>query len=470
VRVTIRAMAALAVAAVLAAGCSRAGSSSSTAASAATSAPASSSASASGTGSGTAGAFGSLSGICHGGSGSGSTDQGVTSSAITVGVLTDEEYTKDPELVNAAKVFTSWCNAAGGIDGRQVVADTHQTDLMAVVAAMTSACAKDFVLAGSSAALDGLAVSTRLQCLLPDFDAQPVMPQNDGSGLELRPYNYNFQYASFAGYYKWLMTKYPDSAQHVAVLSGASVITTVITQGIADTITADGGTVAYNGTFPVSGVTDWTPYAETLKNKGIKGLTFFDTPQTLVALEQALDNIGYHLDWIDANTNSYEPSFIQLAGKTLTEQTNYAGLPGVYPVEEAASNPAMEQLTQLFAKYAPGQGITLQIEQAWSMWLLFAESAESCGSALTRACIYQAALKQTAWTGGGITASVDEATPQAAPTCFNIEQATATGWQAAQFGANTGPYRCGENVVKLPAGFPAAVQLSTVGKSLNDLK
>jgi len=296
------------------------------------------------------------------------------------------------------------------------------------------------------------------------------MPQNDGSGLQLRPYNYNFQYASFAGYYKWLMAKYPASAQHVGILSAASVITTVITQGVADTITADGGTVAYNGTFPVSGVTDWTPYAETLKNKGIKGLTFFDTPQTLVALEQALDNIGYHLDWIDANTNSYEPSFIQLAGKTLTEQTNYAGLPGVYPAEEAASNPAMEQLTQLFAKYAPGQQITLQVEQAWSMWLLFAESAESCGSALTRACIYQAALKQTAWTGGGITAPVDEATPQAAPSCFNIEQATASGWQAAQFGANTGPYLCGEQVIKLPAGFPAAVQLSTVGKSLSELK
>jgi hypothetical protein len=122
---------------VLAAGCSRAGSSSST------TPPTSSStsATASSTGAAAAGAtFGSLTNVCHGGSASGSTDQGVTSSSISVGVLTDEEYTKDPELVNAAKVFTSWCNAAGGIDGRQLVADVHQTDLMAVVAAMTSAC------------------------------------------------------------------------------------------------------------------------------------------------------------------------------------------------------------------------------------------------------------------------------------------------------------------------------------------
>jgi hypothetical protein len=464
-------VAALAVAALLAAGCSRAGSSGGSATPASSSAASSASSSASGSASASgAGAFGRLASVCHGGSPSGGTDQGVTSSAITVGVLTDEAYTKDPQLVNAAKVFTSWCNAAGGIDGRQVVADIHQTELMAVVAAMTSACAKDFVLAGGSAALDGTAVATRLQCLLPDFDAQPVMPQNSGSGLELRPYNSNFTYASFAGYYKWLMTKYPDSAQHVGVLSGASVITAVDAQAIVDTVKGDGGTVAYNGTFPISGVTNWTPYAETLKNKGIKGLTFFDTPQTLVGLEQALDNIGYHLDWIDANTNAYEPGFIQLAGKVLTQQNNYADLPGMYPVEAAASSPAMEQLTQLYAKYAPGQQITLQAEQAWSMWLLFAESAETCGSNLTRACIYQAALKQTAWTGGGITAPVNEATPQAAPTCFNIEQATASGWQAPQFGANTGPYLCGENVIKLPAGFPAAVQLSTVGKSLSDLK
>jgi Periplasmic binding protein len=470
VRVTIRTMAAFAVAALLAAGCSRAGSSSSTAAPASSPGVSSAAAaSASGSASG-AGTFGSAANVCHGGSPSGSPDQGVTSSAITVGVLTDEQYTKDPSIANAAKVFTAWCNAAGGIDGRKVVADLQQSDLMAVQAAMTSACGKDFVLAGGTAALDGLAVTTRLKCLLPDFDAQPVMPQNEGSGLQLTPYTSNFKYASYAGYYKWLIKVYPSSAQHVGILSGASVITTVDAQAIADTVKADGGTVAYNGTFPALGVTNWTPYAETLKNKGIKGLTFFDTPQALAALEQAIDNIGYHLDWIDANTNAYGSAFAQLAGKALTEQNNYAGLPGIYPVEKASGNSAMQQLVKLYAQYAPGQQIDLQAEEAWSMWLLFAQSAETCGSDLTRSCVYGAAVKQTAWTSGGITAPVNEAEPQGAPNCFNIEQATASGWQPAQFGANSGPYLCGENVIKLPAGFPAGVQLSAVGKTLSDLK
>ena len=408
--------------------------------------------------------------MCQGGSASGATDQGVTSSSISLGVLTDVGFTKDPELETAAKVFTSWCNAAGGIDGRKLVADFHDTQLFAVVPAMTTACGKDFVLAGGSAALDGLAVPTRLKCLLPDFDAQPVMPQNSGSDLQLRPYTSNFTYASFAGYYKWLLAKYPDSAQHVGVLSGASAITAVDAQAIVDTVKADGGTVTYNGTFPPTGVANWTPYAETIKKDGIKGLTFYDTPQLLASFEAALDNIGYHLDWIDANTNAYGPGFIQVAGKALSEQNNYADLPGVYPVEEASSNPATQKLVQLYQQYAPGQPITLQALQAWSMWLLFARSAQTCGAALTRTCVYDAALKQTQWTGGGITAPVDETAPEGAPSCFNVEQASTGGWQPAKFGANTGPYLCNENVIKLPAGFPAAGTLSSVGKSLSDLK
>jgi ABC-type branched-subunit amino acid transport system substrate-binding protein len=465
----MRTLAAVAVAGLLAAGCSRAGTTSTSSGSSAPASTSSSSAPGS-SGSSAAGDFGPVKGACHGGSATGATDQGVTSSEIQVGVLTDQGFTKDPQLANAAKVFTSWCNAAGGIDGRKLVADLHDTQLLAVVPAMSAACGTDFVLAGSSAALDGLAVATRLKCLLPDFDAQPVMPQNAGSDLQLRPYTMDFQYAEFAGYYKWLTTKYPDSKQHAGVLGGASVITQVDDQAVADTVKAIGGTMVYNATYPVSGVTNWTPYAEAIKAKGTKGFTFYGTIQQLAALEQALDTIGYKLDWIDANTNAYGPQFLQLAGQALTEQNNYAQLPGIYPVEEAASNPSVEKIVQLYQQYAPGAPITLQALQAWSMWLLFAQSAETCGSDLTRACVYNAALKQAQWTGGGITAPVNESAPQGPPSCFNVEQATPSGWKAADFGANTGPYLCGEAPVKLPGGYPAPATLASVGKSLSDLK
>jgi ABC-type branched-subunit amino acid transport system substrate-binding protein len=464
-RFTNRTLAAVAVAGLLAVGCSRAGGGSTSSASAPASSGSASSAATS-----TAGDFGSLKAVCQAGSASGAPGQGVTSTDIQIGVLTDQGFTKDPQLANAAKVFTAWCNAAGGINGRKLVANMHDTQLMAVVPAVTAACSKDFVLAGGSAALDGLGVATRLKCLMPDFDAQPVMPQNAGSDLQLRPYTMNFTYAEFAGYYKWLFSKYPDSKDHAGVLGGASVITEVDDKAVADTVTAIGGKMVYNGTYPVTGVTNWVPYAQAIKAKGTKGFTFYGTIQQLAALEGALDTIGYHLDWIDANTNAYGTDFIQLAGKALTEQNNYAQLPGIYPVEQAADNPAVEKIVQLYQQYAPGARITLQALQAWSMWLLFAQSATSCGANLTRSCVYTTALKQTQWTGGGITAPVDESAPQGAPACFNVEQASASGWKAPEFGANTGPYLCGQDAIKLPAGYPAAMKLADVGKSLSDLK
>jgi Periplasmic binding protein len=469
VRLSIRTAAAIAVTVVIAGGCSRAGSSStppttSASSSSASSAPSSQSATA-------AASFGSLANVCHGGSATGNTDQGVTSSQIMAGVLTDVGFTKDPELETTAKVFTSWCNAAGGINGRKLVADIHDTQLLNVVKAMSAACGSDFALAGGSAALDGLAVSTRLKCLLPDFDAQVVMPQNNGAGLQIYPIPWSHTYSVYGGYYNWLINqKYPDSKDHVGILSGASVITQVDDALVAQTVAGVGGKVIYNGNYPITGVTDWTPYAEAIKNKGVKGFTFYGTIQQLAAVEQALDNIGYKLDWIDANTNAYGGEFLQVAGKALAEQHNYADLPGVYPLEKAAGNPATEQLIKLFNQYAPGQPLTLQDVQAWSAWLIFAVSAESCGADLTRKCVYNAALKQTNWDGGGLTATANMAAQGAGvPSCYNIEQATSSGWVPAPFGPNNGAYRCGMPAVKV-SGIPPATQLSSVGLTISDLK
>ena len=124
----------------------------------------------------------------------------------------------------------------------------------------------------------------------------------------------------------------------------------------------------------------------------------------------------------------------------------------------------------MYAKYAPGQAINLQALQAFSAWLIFAVSAETCGSNLTRACVYDAALKQTAWTGGGLTAPVNLSQPDSPPNCYDIEQATPTGWQPASFGANNGPYRCGAPVFKYQGNLPQPVTLASVGKTLSDLK
>src|SRR5205823_4691422 len=161
-------------------------------------------------------------------------------------------------------------------------------------------------------------------------------------------------------------------------------------------------------------------------------------------LEQVLTNIGYKLDWIDANNNAYNPQFLQLAGPALASQNNFADLSGVYPLEKASDNPATKQLVDLFAKYAPGAKVTLPAVRAFGSWLMFAKAAASCGDALTRTCVYNAARKETNWTAGGLIAPVDLSQLDAPLTCFNVEKATPNGWQPADFQPNNGAFRCGE--------------------------
>ncbi len=455
------AFAVLAAAALLAAGCGRAGSSGSPTATDSPSAAVQT----------TPGSFGDLKHVCHPGGATGATDQGVTSSQITVGVLTDVGFTKDPQLLNLARVFTSWCNAAGGIDGRKLVADIHDTQLFNVVQATTKACAADFALAGGSAAFDGLAVKTRLSCLLPEFPAQTVMQQDQGAGLQIYPITYGYSYSPFVGYWSWLLKQaYPGSASSVGIFYGNASVAQISAEEAAEALKGEGATMTFNESFPPVGVPDWTPYAEAIKNKGVKGLVFYGEPQQLAALELTLTNIGYKLDWIDTDPNAYGSSFIQLAGKALSFQHNYANIDAVYPVEKAPDNPATQQVLSLYARYAPGQPVTLQALQGFSAWLIFAVSAEACGSDLTRKCLYEAALKQADWTGGGLTAPVDLARPDSPPDCFDVEEATPNGWQPASFGANRGPYRCGIPVYKYKGNYGQPVTLADVGKSLSDLK
>jgi hypothetical protein len=448
-------IAALVAVALLAAGCGRSGSADSAAA----------------TQSASAGDFGSLKSVCQPGKAAGAPEQGVTAAQIKVGVLTDIGFTKLPDLVDTAKVFTSWCNAAGGINGRKLVADIHDTKLLQVVQAVTAACGTDFALAGGSAALDGLGVQKRLSCLLPEFPAQTVMPQNIGSDLQAYPLNWGHSYSPYAGYFSWLLKEaYPASAAHVGILYGQSPITAPLALQEEETLRAEGATMAYSSVFPPIGLSDWTPYAEAIKSKGVRGLVFYGSFADLTKLELVLTNMNYKLDWIDANSNAYGSAFIGLAGKSLAFQHNYAALAGIYPLEKSSSNPATQQLIDLFNKYATGEPVTLQDLQGFSAWLLFAKAAQSCGSALTRRCVYEAALKQTAWTGGGLQAPVNVSRPDSPVTCFNVEQATPAGWQPAPFKPNNGAYRCGGPVYKLQGSYPQPLTLADIGKSQSDLK
>jgi len=444
---------------LLAAGCSGRGGSEETVA-----APAASASSAA------TGTFGDLTALCQPGKPTSAPTQGVTATEIKVGVFSDIGFTKNAEFVDTAKVFTSWCNDAGGINGRKLVAETRDSKLFEVRQRMVQSCASDFAIVGGGSALDALGVKDRLTCLLPAFPAQVTQDGNVGSDLQLSQIG-GASYSGYAGYYNWLLKEaYPGSAGAVGIIAADSPVTKYLVDQDKEALAGSGATVSYTDLYPPIGVSDWTPYAQAIKSKGVKGLVFLGDYSSLSKLEQVLTGIGYKLDWIDANNNAYGPAFLSLAGPSLATQNNLADLGGVYPLENASGNPATQQVIDLFKKYAPDGHITLPAVRGFAAWLLFAKAAASCGDALTRTCLYEAARKQTTWTAGGLQAELDMSQLDAPPNCFNVEKATPGGWQPADFKPNKGAYRCDGSSFKLVTSKSKPLTLADVGKSMSDLK
>ncbi|RDI56126.1 ABC-type branched-subunit amino acid transport system substrate-binding protein [Nocardia mexicana] len=419
------------------------------------------------------GDFGTLTKVCGPGDAKSASAQGVTASEIEIGMFSDIGFTKNPDFVDAAKVFTSWCNAAGGINGRKLTTNLRDTKLMEVRQRMLDACREDFFLVGGSAALDGLGVKDRLSCLLPEFPAQVTQTANTGSDLQLAAGSSASESVNpYTGFQDWLLKEaYPESAAAVGMINGDSPITKVMGDKMGESLTAAGAKIVYNELYPIAGVADWTPYAQAIKAANVKGLIFFGDFRYLAKLEDVLTSMNYKLDWIDANANSYNNMFLDAAKSSLGAQNNVLDMSGTAPLDAAAKVPAVQQLKDLFEQYAPDADITFQVLRAFQSWLLFAKSASGCGDTLTRSCVYTTASKETAWTGGGLQAPMDLSKPLSEQTrCFNVQKGTPDGWKTAEFAPNNGEFRCGFTAYKYTRDFGKPTTLADVGKSMTDLK
>jgi len=255
----------------------------------------------------------------------------------------------------------------------------------------------------------------------------------------------------------------------VGIIAGDVGITRLFSQREKETLEFLGAKVAYNDFYPATGVADWTPYAQAIKSKGLKGLVFLGQYNELAKLEQALVDVGHNMTWIDANTNSTNPDFIKLTAGVLDKQQNYAA-PYMFPPEEAAKNPATKELVDLYKKYAPNAAVTGPGIQAFSAWLLFATAARDCADNVTRRCVLDKAGARTKWDGGGLHARYDLTAKDSPRYCQVILAAQPSGWGLADFDANEGKFLCADHQYKLQGDYPDAVQLQDVGRSLADLK
>jgi hypothetical protein len=425
-----------------------------------------------------AGDFGSLQHVC-GPAPKGQVDkatgsQGVTATSMKIGVFADPDNTARPgldqELFDTADVFSQWCNGLGGIAGRKILVDKHDSGLFRVAATMADACRSDFYLVGGGSVLDDGGVDERLKCLLPQISGFVVTDKARLADLQVQPQNTPDDVLE-QGIFRFLTEKFPATLDKVGLLTGNLPALETTSDQYKQAAAKLGWKTVYSDQYNAVGESTWAPYAAELKQKGVKGLEYVGEPENLALLVQALADIHYKLDWILGSPNMYDAKLTTAAGKALADAPVYIGL-SIAPFEYASRVPAVAEFLALFAKYKPSaKPRTLLAVNAMSAWLFFAKSATECGANLTRRCVYDTSYRPTTWDAGGIWSGAPISHGTASSDCDVNVEATPTGFVPLPWRANTGFFDCEPaNLLKLTGTFPKPTTLADEGKSLSELR
>ena len=419
-----------------------------------------------------AGSFGDLEAVCGPGDAKGATATGVTDTEISTAVFADPGFTGRPglnqELFDAAKVFASWCNEAGGINGRKIVVHERDAKLTEYKQRVIESCREDFFMVGGGAVFDDTGQQDRLRCLLPTIAGFVVTPQARAADLTVQPVPNPLTDLLIASQ-RHVAAQFPDSVEKVGYLTGAIATTKIVNDQKLEAAPTTGFKTVYNAEYNPIGEASWTPFAQAIKSAGVRGLQYTGEPENLAKLLIALSEIGYELDWVTADANHVDSKLIDTGGSAV-KNVFIAG--AVIPYTLAKDNAATQQYLDLFEKHLPdGKSKAYLGFQGFSAWLLFAQAAKKCGAALTRRCVFDNASQVTQWTGGGLHAPTDPSTT-AGTGCALVTEATPDGFVVPKgFKATEGIFNCSpENTFKLQGDYGKGVTLQDVGLTLADLK
>lgn len=289
------------------------------------------------------------------------------------------------------------------------------------------ACQSDFMSVGGGMVLDQAAVPVRVACGLGQITGYTPSDAGSSAALQLNPNNINPKYVA-AGWFAALAKKYPQAVQQAAMGGKNNPNILEPEHKFADAATAFGWKVKNFQIAPLT-VTNWQPFIQDLQTQGIKALWPAES-----------GGIGPYFQAM--NTVGFDPTFVALGSQFYVQSTIKAmqglHLPPVYvetswwPLEMADQNPATQQLIQVMHRYAKGDTIDFDDEEAAESWLLWAKYASMCGANLTVSCVLNHAVSEKNWTAGGIqspqaTLTMSNNNPVPGP-CFVILQATPKGF------------------------------------------
>jgi len=337
------------------------------------------------------------------------------SGTIQIGVPNDRGASIRPGLQkpiwDASVAFADWCNDQGGIGGLEIEIVDMDAKLFEVESAMQKACGAAFAMVGGGMAQDDLQFSGKdgsdfHRCGLIDIPAYAVSTAKSESNGQVQPLP-NPAHNTSNTWFRDFKKLYPDDAKKwIPVWADLPSLEIVKEKQVA--VAEDVGFPKVGDlSYPVAGVTDWTPLALSIKDSGATSLSWTGESSDVAKVLQVLKTQGwkgaalleanqYDVKLFDAGPEAVEGSVVRLA---------------THMFEEADQWPAVQKYVDLVKKYVPdGQTAMLGI-QSMSALLLFVTAANSCADknsgTLDRTCILQQAVAQKGWTGGGLHSKQD---------------------------------------------------------------
>ncbi len=365
--------------------------------------------------------------ICETGPGGASSVRGVGPKTIHIAVFNDAANTVEPgleeELVQQAMAFAAWCNASGGINGRDIMIDDRDAALFNAAQVTELACQSDFMAVGGGMALDQPSVPIREQCGLGQISGYLASDASEVASDQVDPGGGNTDTWP-SGWFRVLAKAYPQAVKKAGM--GGSNTPSVLEPERKYEFGAEAqGWKVVDFQEPPIAVTDWAPYVEEAQSKGVEAL-WPSLDDNIVPYFQAMTTAGYH------------PAFVLLGVQFYNSTTTSGvaanpGLPPVYvetswwPLEMASQNPSTEQLVKVMHTYAKGDAVDFDDEEGAESWLLWAKSASACGTDLTVSCVLSHAAATKSWDAGGIQAPIaslamSNLNPQPSP-CFALLEA-----------------------------------------------
>jgi hypothetical protein len=405
------------------------------------------------------GGFGDLGVICSpaaAGTELTDTDVGVTADSIQVSTFSDPGFVGRPglnqEMFDTATAFAAWCNEHGGINGREIDLKLRDAKLGEFQQRIIEACSEgDFAMVGGGAVFDDTGQAERLDCELPNIAGYVVTAVAAEADLTVQPVPNPAGFLP-TGDLDYLAAQFPDSLDHVGILTGDIATTVTVASRYREGIETLGWDEVYYAEYPAGGVDNWRPYLEEIESKGVEGLVWVGEPVNLGKFMDEADGLGIEFAWVRTDANHYDNKLIAEAGAA----ADGAYIRSVFaPFLGGAAEPgsAPEQYTQLIEQYVDG-GIQAYLgEQGLSGWLLFATAARDCGAELTRDCMYANAAAQTEWSGGGLHAPIDLSSGSS-PDCFDLFVVEGGEFTLADISPNNGIYSCSaDNVIALTGDY-----------------